>query len=123
MSEKDKTIVVRVSDAERKALEEFSTTLFGSPNKSRLLRKIFREYLALGRDLIPQELELFRDTVRQLSGIARNLNQITQKLHALGVKEYPLTQQLLQQIHGSIEKTNTDLRSYIRKSACSKAGE
>lgn len=123
MSEKDKTIVVRVSDAERKALEDFSKVLFGSPNKSRLLRKIFREYLALGRDLIPQELELFRDTVRQLSGVARNLNQITQKLHALGVKEYPLTQQLLQQIQTSIEKTNTDLRSYIRKSACSKVGE
>lgn len=117
MSEKDKTVVVRVSEAERIALENLSQTLYGRPNKSRLLRRIFREYLGFGRDLIPAELELFRDSVRQLSGIARNLNQITQKLHALGLKEYPLTKEMLHKIHASIDKTNHDLRHYIRKSS------
>ena len=50
--------------------------------KSRLLRKVVREIITNEPDLLPEEMEAFKDAVRQLAGISRNLNQITRKVNS-----------------------------------------
>ena len=45
--------------------------------RSRLGRKIVRELVAKKPDLITEEMKEFKQAVRQLAGISRNLNQLT----------------------------------------------
>lgn len=53
-----------------------------STNRSRLNRKIIREIINKQPDLLPSEMVEFKNAVRQLAGISRNLNQITRKVNS-----------------------------------------
>lgn len=78
---KTHTIHVRLTPEEKEQGENLSETLLGKPNLSRLIRKLLRE--AIGApDLLPKEREEFSLAIRQLTGIARNLNQITAAIHS-----------------------------------------
>ena len=45
-------------------------------DKSKLQRKIIRELITKKPHLLSEEMQIFRDAVRNISGISRNLNQL-----------------------------------------------
>jgi len=79
---KETVINVRVTQEERDAFNQLSVDLLGKRSASRLLRKLVREALHLGPDLINEERKDFQHALRQLTGIARNLNQITASINS-----------------------------------------
>jgi hypothetical protein len=79
---KTHTIHVRLTPIEKEQGEILSETLLGKPNLSRLIRILLREAIGAGPDLLPKEREEFSLAIRQLTGIARNLNQITAAIHS-----------------------------------------
>src|ERR1019366_700764 len=69
----------RLNEAEYQAfvavLLELGTT------RSRMLRKMIRELIRWGPDLLSDELKLFREAVYQVGAIGRNLNQLVKAIH------------------------------------------
>ena len=80
--EKTKLLHVRLTDEECLLVEKASIQLIGKPNKSRFIRKLVRDYIGMGPDLTEREIKEFREAVRQLTGISRNLNQITSRINS-----------------------------------------
>lgn len=113
---KTKPLLVRVTDEEHTQLEEASLRLFGRPNKSRLLRKLLRAYLGMGLDLNDEELALYRETVRQLTGIARNLNQITVRMHQQTTPDNPLTTDYIARLTAQVLAVNDAVKSHVSRS-------
>lgn len=48
---------------------------------SRLIRKVVRDTIGFGPDLIPQELKVVGEAVNQLAALGRNLNQLLRCIH------------------------------------------
>ncbi len=87
--------------------------MLGVNNKSRLIRKLLRDYIGLGPDLIDKELKEFREAVKQLTGIARNLNQITARINKDNALKTPLTDEYLKRIKEQVIEVNNRLKSYV----------
>lgn len=72
-------IKTRVSQAEYQnflvVLQKLGT------NGARFLRKVIREVIGEGPDLLPNELQAFRDATFQVGAIGRNLNQLVRAFH------------------------------------------
>ncbi len=110
---KTKSIRVRLTDEEWSQAETSSLSLFGESNKSRLIRKLLRDYIGLGPDLTDKELKEFREAVKQLTGIARNLNQITARINKDNTQKTPLTDEYLERIKQQVLDVNNCLKSYV----------
>ncbi|MFJ1270005.1 plasmid mobilization relaxosome protein MobC [Legionella lytica] len=110
---KTKSMRVRLTETEWQQAETASISLFGTNNKSRFLRKLMRDYIGMGPDLTDKELNEFRDAVRQLTGIARNLNQITARINnnSQELKHVPVD--YLKRVEQSVIALNDELKSYI----------
>ncbi len=72
-----------------------------------------RDYIGLGPDLIDKELKEFREAVKQLTGIARNLNQITARINKDNALKTPLTDEYLKRIKEQVIEVNNRLKSYV----------
>lgn len=110
---KTKSMRVRLTDAEWQNAENASIALFGNTNKSQLLRKLLRDYVGMGPDLSAQELQEFREAVKQLTGIARNLNQITARINSSDANINHLTDNTLKRVQEKVNGVNEQLKSYI----------
>lgn len=110
---KTKSMRIRITDEEWQHAEKASVLLFGTPNKSRLLRKLLRDYIGMGLDLTEHELRAFREAVKQLTGIARNLNQITSRIHANEKNAAHVTVDYLERLQDSVTLVNDELKRYI----------
>ena len=66
---------VRLTPSEDELFTRFA--LDNGTDKSKLQRKIIREIITTRPHLLAEEMQIFRDAVRNISGIARNLNQLT----------------------------------------------
>lgn len=104
---------VRLTELEWQQAEMASIALFGTNNKSRLLRKLMRDYIGMGPDLTEQEIKEFREAVRQLTGVARNLNQITARINNNSQELKHVTMDYLKRIEQSVIELNNELKSYI----------
>lgn len=112
---KTKSIRVRLTDEEWTQAESVSLLLFGETNKSRLIRKLLRDYIGFGPDFTHEELNEFRQAVRQLTGIARNLNQITTKLHQNEQLTNRFSNDYLQEVLSHVIEVNDSLKNYIMR--------
>lgn len=112
---KARPLIIRMTDAEVIGLEEFSTALFGRKNKSRIVRKLVREFLGYGPDLLESELNDFRLAVRQLTGMARNLNQITKAVNSDDKNLSKVDEKYLDKVSSEVASLNDKLKSYILK--------
>src|ERR1035438_7681767 len=70
---------VRLHEIEDRALQQFVDHL--GTTRSKLLKKIIRELIGLGPDLLDQEWKAFEDLVYQLAAVGRNLNQLLKAIH------------------------------------------
>ncbi len=113
MDKKTQPLVIRITQKEKETLEEVCIKLIGNPNKSRLVRKIIREYIYQKPDLLEHELEEFRNCIRNLTGISRNLNQITKKINSGEFKPDILTKNKIDHLHKIVNETNQGVKKYI----------
>lgn len=112
---KSKSIRVRLTEAEWSQAETASLSLFGAINKSRLIRKLLRDYVGLGPDLSDKEINEFREAVRQLTGMARNLNQITARIQVDETQKKQLTENYLERLKLQVFEVNECLKNYIHR--------
>lgn len=113
--EKTHSLRFRVTEEESKQLEEAAIRLLGRPNKSRFIRKLIRDYIGMGLDLTDEELKEFRKAVVQLTGISRNLNQITTRINSDENKLEHLSVDYLERIKNHVNEVNNQLKNHISR--------
>lgn len=80
-SQKDRPVaLVRLTQDEVNKLDEFGEKI--GMKRSKIFRKIVREIINNEPDLTPKEMAEFKNAVKQLAGMSRNLNQITRAVNA-----------------------------------------
>lgn len=79
MTNKTKVLHVRLTDDEAVAFKKFAESL--GEKRANLLRKMVRESINQTPDLLSGEQSVMMFAIRQLAGIARNLNQVTAAIH------------------------------------------
>lgn len=112
---KTKSMRIRLTDEEWQLAEKASLSLLGNTNKSQLMRKLLRDYVGMGPDLIDIEIEEFRKAVRQLTGISRNLNQIATRINSDEKQLAKISNEYLNSIKNEVESVNNQLKSYIKR--------
>lgn len=110
---KTKSLIIRITEDEAQLIEKASIQLFGRPNKSRLIRKLVRDYIGMGPDLTEQEITVLREAVRQLTGIARNLNQITSRINKNENQLEHLSVDYLERVNVQVAKVNARFKETI----------
>jgi len=88
-------VSIRLQDHENREFEKIAQLFEVTP--ARLIRKIIRDSIGAGPDLLPQEAKVAEEAVYQLSMLGRNLNQLLRAIHQgkvaatsdteLGIKE------------------------------------
>jgi hypothetical protein len=94
-------INVRVNEAEGLALRRLAEQL--QTSRSRLLRKVIRESIGEGPDLLPHEMKHFDQAVFQLAALGRNLNQLLKLVHSGQVMVSSQEQALMVDIRTQVE--------------------
>ena len=92
---------VRLDKAEDAGFQQLVVRL--QTSRSRLLRKIIRESIGEGPDLLPNEMKVFQDAVYQLASLGRNLNQLLKLLHSGQVKVSSQEQTLIESLRTQVE--------------------
>jgi len=77
----NRNLRIRLTSEEDQAIVQLAQS-HGLDNRSRFIRKLIREAIGQGPDLLQPEMEAFREAVRQLSSVGRNINQIAHALNA-----------------------------------------
>ena len=113
--QKTKSMRVRLTDEEWQYAESASQALFGNQNKSKLIRKLLRDYIGMGPDLTSLEIKEFREAVRQLTGISRNLNQITSRINSDEKQLSNLSEHYLDNIKNHVNSVNDTLKYYMKR--------
>jgi hypothetical protein len=97
---------VRLDQAEDSRFQEMVQHL--QTSRSQLLRKMIRELIGEGPDLLPQEFKVLDEAVYQIAAIGRNLNQLLRAVHAGQVKAVPQDQTLMGEILNRIESLKNE---------------
>jgi hypothetical protein len=105
---------VRMSEAEALAFSELAAQW--QTSRSRLLRKVIRESIGEGPDLLGHELKLFEDAVYQLASLGRNLNQLLKLLHSGKVTVGAPEQALMEGIRDQVERLKAETLTVIDRS-------
>jgi len=92
---------VRMNEAEALAMSQLAKQL--QTNRSRLLRKVIRELIGEGPDLLDNEMKVFLDAVYQLASLGRNLNQLLKLVHSGQVMVSSQEQTLMESIRDQVE--------------------
>lgn len=110
---KTKSMRIRLTEEEWSGADSASIALFGRPNKSRLMRKLLRDYIGMGPDLTDEEIRAFREAIRQLTGMARNLNQITARMNSDNNQKSPLSPDYIKRLSSLVREVNEQLKGYV----------
>lgn len=113
-SSKLTVVHVRLTLAEKEALAQLSLQWLGCQNLSRLMRRLIRDALKCP-DVLKDEKEQFIVVVRQLTGIARNFNQLMAAMHGGKVNANLVNPQYLLQIKQIVESVNEQFKDYIKR--------
>lgn len=79
---KNNRLEIRISTADKALARQLSQEILGDINLSKLFIKMLHTIHTTKPIIIDEQLIDFRLAVRQLSGIARNLNQVTRRLNS-----------------------------------------
>jgi hypothetical protein len=113
MSNKTESFRVRVTADENNAFKQLADKV--GESRSRLARKFVREALNNEIDLLTDEQLLLKVVIRQLTGIANNLNQITKAMHT-GIVPTTIDLNYLVEIRGIALAVRNELITIITKS-------
>lgn len=112
MANRTQALQVRLTDEEAKAFKQVADAL--GENRARLTRKMIRETINQTPDLLQDEKSLFMVAIRQLVGIAHNLNQITKAIHS-GTTRRSVDEKYLSEVKRNVLDVKTELESYVKK--------
>jgi len=76
---KSEAVRVRINTLEKAHFKDYCKD--NDVKEGRLIRKIIRELVNKQPDLVTAEMKIFKDAVKQLAGISRNLNQLTRAVN------------------------------------------
>ncbi len=102
---------VRMNEAEALAMSRLASQL--QTSRSRLLRKVIRESIGEGPDLLPNEMKHFEEAVFQLAALGRNLNQLLKLVHSGQVKVSSQEQALMEGIRDQVERLKRETLTVI----------
>jgi len=92
---------VRLDEAEDAGFQQLADRL--QTSRSRLLRKIIREAIGEGPDLLANEMKVFQDAVYQLASLGRNFNQLLKLVHSGQVMVGSQEQTLMESIRDQVD--------------------
>lgn len=110
---KTSTIGVRVTESERALVERLSAELFGKPNLSKFIVKLIHNADGCLPIIKAEDLVAFKLANNQLTGIARNLNQITRKINAADDLKYLPTAKFLEELSKQVNNLKIELAQVI----------
>jgi len=105
---------VRLDDAEDFRFQQVVDSLQSS--RSQVLRKVIRELIGEGPDLLPQEMRVLNDLAFQVAAIGRNLNQLVRGMHAGQVAAMPSDLVVVEGVRDGVEAVKTELLAVIDRS-------
>lgn len=85
-------------------------------NGARFLRKVIREVLGEGPDILPNDLQAFRDATFQVGAIGRNLNQLVRAFHSGQLTSSQVDSVLLQAVRDEVTKLEKELLTVVLRS-------
>jgi len=105
---------VRLDEAEDAGFQQLVESL--ETTRSRLLRKIIRESIGEGPDLLPQEMKPFEEAVFQLAALGRNLNQLLKLVHSGQINASSQDLALMEGIRTQVELLKKETLTVIDRS-------
>ena len=107
-----RNIRIRLTEEEDLAIVSLARSS-GEANRSRMLRKMIREAIRLGPDLMKDDLTGFREAVRELAAVGRNINQIAHALNAGKTPERMLDSSLLLDLEDRLARLKKELADIV----------
>lgn len=83
---------------------------------ARFLRKIIREVIGEGPDLLPNDLHTFRDATFQVGAIGRNLNQLVRAFHGGQLTGSQVDGAMLESIRDQVARHEKELLAIVLRS-------
>lgn len=103
---------VRLTNEEAIAFKKVADNI--GETRGRLLRKLVREAINNDIDLLTDEQSLLKIAIRQLLGIANNLNQITIAIHT-GKIHRTIDENYLNEIRNHVLAVKSSFAAHIKK--------
>jgi hypothetical protein len=107
-------VKTRLSQAEYQAFVQVLQKL--GTNGSRFLRKVIREVIGEGPDLLINDLQAFRDAIYQLGAIGRNLNQLVRAFNSGQLAIGQVDSSLLIEIRDQVARLEKELLAIVLRS-------
>jgi hypothetical protein len=105
---------LRLTASERDTFQQVAEQLQTTP--SRLLRKIIRELIGQGPDLLAQDVRVVEQATYQLGCLGRNLNQLLRTIHTRQVTTTGDQQDLIESLRDQVECLHEELDRVITRS-------
>jgi len=105
---------VRLNEEENLRFQRLAEQL--QTTRSRLMRKMIREAIGAGPDLLHQELKLIEELAYQLAAIGRNLNQLVRAIHSGKVAVTAADQVAIEAVRAQVEQVDKEVILVIDRS-------
>jgi len=102
---------VRLTQDEDQKFNEYSNKV--GVTRSKIQRKIIRELINNELDLVPEEIEVFRDAAKNVAAIGRNFNQLIRAINSGKVPDRLYHESYFNDIKTHLSLLDTTLRSYL----------
>lgn len=109
---KSEALKVRLTIEENSKFKKIADDI--GVTRSRLLRKMIREVINKDIDLLTDEQTLLRIAIRQLVGIANNLNQITAVMHS-GKSHRTIDDHYLNELKNHVILVRKSFESHVKQ--------
>ena len=109
---KSEALKVRLTIEENNTFKKVADDI--GETRSRLLRKMVREVINNDIDLLTDEQSLLKIAIRQLVGIANNLNQIVAAMHS-GKSHRTIDEHYLNELRNHIIAVRKTFESHVKK--------
>lgn len=111
----NRNLRIRLNEDEDKSLETLAKSS-GAMTRSRIIRQLIREAIGQGPDLLENDLESFREAVRQLGSLGRNINQIARALNSGCPSSSILDQTPLKAVQQQIASVQKEVLDLVQRS-------
>ena len=103
--------LTRLTEEETKLLDDYASK--NGVKRSQVLRKIVRQLITKKPELLPEEMKEFKESVRQLAGMARNLNQIARVANSGTLPIELQTSDYFVHLRKEVSSLRKDIDNYI----------
>jgi len=102
---------VRLTHDEDQKFNEYSNKI--GVTRSKIQRKIIRELINKELDLVPEEIEAFRNAAKNVAAIGRNFNQLIRAINSGKVPDRLYHESYYEDIKTHLSLLDSTLRTYL----------